>query len=82
MTEMTVTGSFSYWQVDQPLTHERSLSSWGLKRQRGGWWGASGNPDWVWTWPQPLLEPPVPAIKDTTVLTFKTTAHCIHTEHF
>lgn len=48
------------WQHNKPLTHERSWFSWGPRRQRGGWWGASGSRDWASTRLQPPLEPPIP----------------------
>lgn len=40
-----------------PLIHEKSWSSWGLRRQKGGWWAAWGNQGWAWTWLRPLPAP-------------------------
>lgn len=60
--------AFSSWQFNQPLTDERSWSSWDLRRQREGWWGASGSLDWASTQLQPPLELPIPEIKETRVM--------------
>lgn len=44
-----------------PLIHEKSWSSWGQRRRKGGWWAASGNQGWASTWLRP---PPAPLISE------------------
>lgn len=54
-------------QFNQPLIHETSSSSWGLRRPRAGWWGASGSQDWALKQPQPPPEPLISEVKQTKV---------------
>lgn len=73
-SEITEVEGFFCWQLNKPLIHEKSWSSWGLRRQRGGWWGALGSQDWVSTRLQPPLEPLRSGMKQS----FSVDVHSIH----